>query len=204
VASEAFHPLPGLLYNADYVLYHGLACAALAVDAAGDERDRLLQKLDEDLVSHERWAHSCPDGFVHRQSLLEAERFASLGQTREALDAFERAIEQATRADMKHHLALAHERCGRFHLRQGRVRVAHAQLADAAYHYERWGATGKVHQLRREFPDAGVRAVPVRGLRHATQVASGTTQLLPESGDIDLASAMRATHALSSELELKP
>jgi predicted ATPase/HPt (histidine-containing phosphotransfer) domain-containing protein len=206
-ATEEFQPLPGQYYNAEYVFYHGMACAELAIEAEGGRREELLTKLDEDAAKLAIWAASCADNFGAPFELLRAESLALRGDEGGALSAYERAIERATAVLTLHHLALAFERAGRFHHRRGRRRLAHGHLIDACYHYERWGATRKAEQLREQFPDVARPALAAadgemrRGLS-VTRTAAETTSA--GNGWLDLTSAMRATQAIASELRLEP
>ncbi|MEO8185408.1 MAG: AAA family ATPase, partial [Deltaproteobacteria bacterium] len=205
-AAERFAPLPGFVYNADRVFYHGMACAELASGALPERRLELLQKLDAAVEEFAGWARSCPHNFAARYELLRAESLSCRGETDQALDAFETAIERASEASALHHFALAFERCGLFHQRQGRKRLALDALGNACYHYERWGALGKLARLCATFPELS-RSAPAdteRGLRDVTHAATVTRAGSAGGGQLDLISAMRATEAIASELRLEP
>jgi predicted ATPase/GAF domain-containing protein/HPt (histidine-containing phosphotransfer) domain-containing protein len=198
-ATEEFLPLPGIYYNAEHAFYHGLACAEMAANATGERRDALLASLDQDIAKFALWSGFCAENFGAQHELLRAEALAVRGESTEAADAYERAIVRAEAAPALHHLALACERAGRFHHRQGRDHSAKSFLLEACSHYERWGATRKVAQLREQFPKLvrlGATEVSV-SLSHTATTATG-------SGNLDLTSAMRATQAIASELELAP
>jgi predicted ATPase/HPt (histidine-containing phosphotransfer) domain-containing protein len=198
-ATEEFHPLPGLYYNAEYAFYHGMACAEVAANSTDGRRDALLASLDQEIAKFALWASFCPENFGARHELLRAESLATRGANAEAADAYARAIVQAEAAPALHHLALACERAGRFHHRQGRTHTAKRCLFEACSHYERWGATRKSTQLREQFPNiARLGATEAStSLTHTATVATG-------SGSLDLTSAMRATQAIASELQLAP
>jgi predicted ATPase/GAF domain-containing protein/HPt (histidine-containing phosphotransfer) domain-containing protein len=199
LTTEEFHPLPGLYYNAEYVFYHGMACADVAANAEGARREELLARLDQDLEKFRLWSGFCSDNFSARYALLRAESCAVRGQKNEALDAYELAVEPAAAVSL-HQLALACERAGRFHHRHGRQRLAKDYLIEACYHYERWGATAKVAQLREQFPSITRRAAAEA--RVTETISESTTTTTSEA--LDLTSAMRATQALASELRLEP
>jgi predicted ATPase/serine/threonine protein kinase/GAF domain-containing protein/HPt (histidine-containing phosphotransfer) domain-containing protein len=206
-ATEECQPLPGLYYNAEYVFYHGMASAELAVEAEGERREQLLAKLDEDVAKFALWAGSCAENFGAPFELLRAESLALRGDEGGALSAYERSIERATAVLALHHLALAFERAGRFHQRRGRRRLANGYLIDACYHYDRWGATRKAEQLREEFPD--VARLAAAGADRDTRRGASATRTAVETtsagaGWLDLTSAMRATQAIASELRLEP
>ncbi len=205
-ALERFPSLPGFSYNSERVFYGGVASAEIALEAKPERRADLLGKLDAAIEQFAVWARSCPHNFAARHELLRAESLSLHGQQQRAADAFETAIERARDGSALHHPALAFERCGLFHLRHGHKRLALDALAHACHHYERWGATGKVAQLRARFPELS-RFSPVdaeRELRNVTHT-TGLTQSGSGGGQrLDLTSAMRATQAIASELRLEP
>ena len=87
--------------------------------------------------------------------------------------------------------AIANEFAARFHASRGFETIANAYLQEARFCYRRWGAEGKVRQLDRLYPRL---AVP-EGQRFATADGSPVQHL-------DVASVVKATQALSSEIEL--
>lgn len=203
IATEAYAPLTGFAYGAEHTFYHGMACAELARDATGERRAELLAKLDVDLDCFAQWCECCPQNFAARFELLRAESLACRGRHEEALSAFEAALERALAAPALHHRALAFERSGIFHLRQGRHRLARNDLAEACRQFERWGATAKVTQLRRDHPTlrrfSGVEPEPGRTTAALTRTQTGSA-----AAALDMTSAMRATAAMASELRLGP
>jgi HPt (histidine-containing phosphotransfer) domain-containing protein len=201
--TEAIQSPPGVVFKVDSVFYHGMACAELARTAEPEARAALLAKADADLTCFEPWVRAAKHNFSALQELLRAELCAAREQSAAALDAYDRAVEAATDAGARHHLALAYERLGRFQLRSNRKHLAQLSLSAAARQYELWGATGKLLQLSREFPQLQLHGV------EATRYYDSSTQSLiasSESGGsrLDLQSAMRAVSAIASEIRLEP
>lgn len=200
--TEAIQPPPGVVFKVDYVFYHGMACVELAYAAEPAERDALLALADADLASFEPWVRFSSGNFSALQRLLQAELHAARGELAAALEAYEGAVEAAVEAGVRHYQALAHERTGRFHRRGGRNRAAELSLREAFQGYELWGATGKLRQLTREFPE--LRPSEVRN-RHFDSAAE-TIGVSSGSGGsrLDLQSAMRAVSVIASEIRLEP
>lgn len=206
-ACERFQPLPALFYNADYKLYRALALAQLARRAPLEQRAELIGRMQADVQAHAGWASGCPENFAHRLSLLEAEVAALEGNGAAAMDAYERAIAQATAHGFSQYVALANELCGRFHLAAGRRKVARSYLQDACYHYERWGASGKAARLLEQFNELEIAPTVQEPMHSARHVAARTRTrtvgaTVVGDGGLDLLSAMRAAQAIASELEL--
>jgi predicted ATPase/HPt (histidine-containing phosphotransfer) domain-containing protein len=199
--TEAIQPPPGVVFKVDYIFYHGMACAELARAAPPEAREALLAKADADLACFEPWVRVATSNFLALQELLKAELHAVREQYAAALDAYERAVEAAADAGVRHHLALAYERMGRFQLRTKRTHLAQLSLDAAARQYELWGATGKVLQLSREFPQLHT----VETTRYYDSSAQTLTLSSGSGGGrLDLESAMRAVSAIASEIRLEP
>jgi predicted ATPase/HPt (histidine-containing phosphotransfer) domain-containing protein len=199
--TEAVQPPPGVVFKAEYVFYHGMACAELARSAEPEARAELLAKADADLACFEPWVRLAATNFLALQELLAAELNAARGQPAAALDGYERAVEAAANVGAQHHLALAYERMGRFQLRTNRKNLAQLSLNAAARQYEQWGATGKVAQLGREFPELPTIEAP---RYYDTAAQTLTAASASGGGRLDLQSAMRAVSAIASEIRLEP
>jgi GAF domain-containing protein len=65
---------------------------------------------------------------------------------------YDQAIGSALDNNFVHQAALAAELASRFHRARGSDQIADAYLRDARDCYARWGAAGKVQQLKRLYP----------------------------------------------------
>ena len=199
--TEAIQPPPGVAFKVEYVFYHGMACVELARAAAPAERDALLAKADVDLACFEPWVRGSAGNFLALQALLAAELHAARDELPGALDAYERAVEAASQAGVRPHLALAYERLAGFQLRINRHHLARLSLGAAAEEYELWGASAKARQLSRALPQS-LRAEPARRYDSSAQTMTASS---PSGGSrLDLQSAMRAVSAIASEIRLEP
>ena len=184
-------------------LLRGLALAGEARTGPSAQRAELLSELDDVI----RWlagrAEDAPENFLHLQRLLEAERAWAVGDFRAAVLAFDTAQHEVAGRRRPWHKALIAERAARFHLGHGLDHAGHALLAEARQHYAAWGATAKVAQLDRTYPDlrpgvarsAGLgRDQPADGPAHGSTVTTGT---------LDLLGILSASRALSSETDLE-
>jgi predicted ATPase/HPt (histidine-containing phosphotransfer) domain-containing protein/two-component sensor histidine kinase len=199
--TEAVQPPPGVAFKVEYVFYHGMACTELSRTADPEAREELLAKAAADLSCFAPWVRGATSNFLALQELLTAELNAARGQPAAALDAYERAVEAAADAGAQHHLAFAYERMGRFQVRTNRKHLAQLSLSAAARQYEQWGATGKVAQLGREFPELPTIEAP----RYYDSAAQTLTAASAGAGvRLDLQSAMRAVSAIASEIRLEP
>lgn len=197
--TERVAPLPGIFYAAPHRLYHGLALARLARESAGLEREERIAALGRDVECFEPWAASCPENHRPGALLLAAELAVLEGRALDAFERYDAAIEAAREHGQTHVQALANELCAELYLARSRPKLARAYLTEAQYLYRRWGAGARAAQLgelHRELLEA-----PGPGSGPAV-VEPGGEPARAIAGRLDLATAVRVTQAISTELEL--
>jgi PAS domain S-box-containing protein len=177
---------------AEYHFYGALARAAAFDSATGGSR----QAHFEALVDHRRqlaiWAKNCPENFENRAALVGAEIARIEGRFLDAEQLYEQAIRSAHMNDFVHNEAVANEVAARFYAGRGFDKTARAYLRDARHCYLNWGADGKVRQLDQFYPYI-----------KDEQVAAGSTGTIAvPTGLLDLATVIKVSQALSSEIVL--
>ncbi len=202
-AAEPLLPTVAGTYQTAVVhLLRGLALAAQARAADGDERGDLLSELDE--VT--RWlaarAADEPGNLLHLLRCVEAERAWAAGDFRAAAVAFDAARRAAAGRWRPWHRALITERAARFYLAHGLDQAGYDLLAQARQDYAAWGAAAKAAQLDWAYPTLRPEADTTAGPR-ADQPADLPQQRSPvTTGTIDLLGILSASQALSSETSL--
>lgn len=126
-----------------------LICIAAARGSV--EKRKYLKIARINLMQIRRWAKDCPDNFLHKQRLVEAEMWglksSSKSMTCCTHVAYDDSIKCALRQGFLQEAALASELCGDFLLRQGDMREARRYWDEAGRLYAEWGATEKAAQL---------------------------------------------------------
>ena len=139
----------------------------------------------------EKLARSAPSNYLHKYHLVEAERLRVLeGESDAILSHYDQAIALARESEFIHEEALANEMAARYLLNQGQNDDARAYLRSAMEKYEAWGAKRKVAHLKSRFPSL-----------IADDLAEGAAS---PSANLDLATMLKASEAISSTLELEP
>ncbi|MCY7283155.1 MAG: diguanylate cyclase, partial [Cyanobacteria bacterium CAN_BIN43] len=167
----------------------------------------ILEKVNANQAKLRRWADYAPANHLHKWELVEAERCRVLGQVLEAIDGYDRAIARAQEHQYPQEAALANELAARFYLLRNQPKIAQAYLIDAYYGYARWGATAKVKQLEQQYalllvpilqriPEHIPASLHQSVQRTVTSTSSGV------SAALDLATILKATQAISGEMEL--
>ena len=176
---------------AEYHFYGALARAGDFDSATEGSR----QGHFEALADHHRqlaiWAENCPENFENRAALVGAEIARIEGRDLDSMRLYEQAIRSARDHGFVQNEGVAYEVAARFYHARGSETSANAHLRSARHCYLRWGADGKVRQLDRLYPHlAGPEG------QHSAAIIGSPVQHL------DVASVVKASQALSSEIEL--
>lgn len=179
--------------------YDTLARLAVFGDVNQSEREGILAAVTANQAKMNLWAQHAPMNYLHKFYLIEAERARVLGNDSDARDYYDQAIDLAIENDYLNEEALAHELAGRFYLAKGQTRVAYQYLRDAHYAYQRWGAVAKVNDLEQRYPQLLLHGVAPS--LH-TAITTTTTSTGQSAAMLDLASVLKASQAISGEIQL--
>ncbi|MBW4518841.1 MAG: AAA family ATPase [Scytolyngbya sp. HA4215-MV1] len=180
--------------------YDSLIFLSLWADASTAEKETWLNRVNANQEKMQKWAHHAPMNFLHKFYLVEAEKARVLGQLFEAEEFYEQAIQGAKENEYLQEEALSYELAAKHYLARGRERFAQLYMKEAHYCYERWGAMAKVKDLETRYPQffpqlQNIASSPIRTTAGTT---SNTSQVA-----FDLATVMKASQAISSEIELE-
>jgi predicted ATPase/signal transduction histidine kinase len=185
--------------------YHALCLTALHPRRSPAQQREDWRRIEAHQAQMKIWADNCPQTFLHLYLLVGAEMARITGDHLAAMDRYIEAIEAAEQNEFLHVAALASELAARFFLARGQRRYAVVHLRDAHYGYARWGAQRKLATLEAQHPELLVRARADEAL--APGVRKGTTHrtspsTTSTSQQLDLATVIKASQALSSEISL--
>ncbi len=183
-----------------YYLYDALARLAIYSECGTQVQKELLKKVTVSQDKMKQWAQYAPMNCLHKYHLVQAEIARVLSQWFEAEEFYEQAIQGARENEYIQEEALAYELAAKHYLSRGREKFAQLYMKEAHYCYERWGATAKVKDLETRYPQffpqsSSVTSTPIR-------TTAGTTSNTPNIA-FDLATVMKASQAISSEIELE-
>src|SRR5690606_28786253 len=130
----------------------------------------------------------------HKWQLVEAERYALVGNLRKAEYFYETSISNAHRHGFPGDEALAHELAGLFFLARNKETSARMHLEQAYSCYEEWGAAGKMAQMEHLYPALLKRVSGRRCISHAGYDM--------RDHDLDVQTVVRAVQKFSSEIHL--
>ncbi|HEY1140077.1 MAG TPA: AAA family ATPase [Lysobacter sp.] len=184
---------PSQLETADFFFYGALAHAAQWHRVPVEQRPRHLDIVIGYHRQLEIWRDDCSvENFENRAALIAAEIARIEGRWSQAQELYELAVRSANVHGYVHNEAVACECAGHAFLARGQERAARGWLRDAQECYRRWGAGGKVRQLGRLHP----------WLEVTGSSTDATNTLLAPVDQLELATVMRISQAVSSEIEL--
>ncbi|MBN3927649.1 AAA family ATPase, partial [Nostoc sp. NMS4] len=204
----------GFTPSSEYPIYESLILLNLYQEAAPDQQAQYLQQVWCHQLQYKVWVDNCPENFLHKYLLVEAELHRVMGETLKAVEFYDRAITSAKEHNFTHIEALANEFAARFYVVWGRERIAQDYLLDAYYAYARWGAKAKTDDLEKRYPQLllpilqqpkpsfNVRetltSLHTNSIHSSTQVSSSS--IISDMLDFD--SVIKAAQALSGTIQL--
>ncbi|MBE9050594.1 AAA family ATPase [Nostocales cyanobacterium LEGE 11386] len=205
--------------------YSSLALLATYDEADLSQQAEILTKVLANQEKIRKWADHMPINHLHKFYLVEAEKYRVLDQYLEAMEYYDYAISLAQEHEYTHEEALAYELASKFYLEWGKQKIAQTYLIDAYYGYIRWGALAKVNDLQKCYPQLLSSIIQQEKLSlHSSERSTSElslTRATPSTQDglstnetvigsntsmsdmLDLAAVIKASQALSGEIELQ-
>ncbi|MGK7902602.1 MAG: ATP-binding protein [Hormoscilla sp.] len=188
----------GHFQGSEHNFHYSLILAALYQSASLEIKQQYWQQLTANQKQMKIWADNCPENFQHKYLLVAAEIARISGNELEAMDLYDRAIASARKNDFVQNEALANELAAKFWLSKGKQEFAQLYMQKAHYGYQRWGASRKVEDLQKKYPQLRApTAFPLTPIQtRSTHTASSSYNVL------DFTTFMKASQAISCELVL--
>ncbi|MEH2056593.1 MAG: AAA family ATPase [Nostoc sp.] len=206
--------LSSLIFIPIFHFYAALThLALLPTQPQAEQGDILLQVQTHQTILHQ-WAHHAPMNYLHKWYLVEAEKHRVLGEKVAASDCYDQAIALAKEHQFINEEALANELAAKFYLKWGKQRIAQEYMTEAYYCYARWGAKAKVADLETRYPQLLAPILQqtrspfstqetIFALGSVTSTSSATSSSSSISVALDLAAILKASQAISGEIELE-
>ena len=135
------------------IFYFYDSLTALAIyPTIQNESDNLLQQVADNQVQLKKLANHAPMNYLHKFYLVEAERCRVKGKYIPGMKLYEQAISLAKEHKYLNEEALAYELAAKFYLEWGKKKIAQRYLTSSYNAYIRWGATAKVADLVKRYP----------------------------------------------------
>ncbi|MDC7289159.1 diguanylate cyclase [Blautia schinkii] len=166
-------------------------------DCESETRHQLLRVLKENQDWMKERSNDAYSNYGHLYLVIEAERKAADGCTREALQLYEEALEAAEKHDRSLHHAILCDVTALRYEKLGAKSAARHYLTVTYRLYGHWGAEGKCARMRQDYPEmAGLwKDDSLQGMLSEESIRT--------TASLDMRSVLKASQAISEELELK-
>jgi predicted ATPase/GAF domain-containing protein len=182
----------GSIQLLDYFYYAALTVAACYENGSTDEQQVWRDLLTVHREQLREWAETYPPTFADKHTLVLAEIARLEKRDADAMQLYEQAIHLARDHGFVQNEGLAHELTAQYYLAHGLETAGYAYLRNARNCYDRWGALGKVKQLDKRYPQ----------LQEERFLTSNTATIGAPVGQLDAATVVKASQAISSEIVL--
>jgi len=183
-----------IYYSVDYNFYYSLILSDL-YDTCGEEK--YMEQIKANQRQMKVWSDNCPQNFLHKYLLVEAELFRISGREMDALDFYNQAIVQAGKYEFMKDEALAQELAGKFCLKRGNTDYGRLHLRKAFYFYHYWGAVHKIQDMKEKYGEY------LKEDEEYDKRFAGKDLLSFSSDSLDLETVIRLSHVISEEIILE-
>ncbi|MBN3962740.1 ATP-binding sensor histidine kinase [Nostoc sp. NMS8] len=202
----------GMVHIPIFHFYAALTYLALVPTKSEIELSVILAEFKTYESILHQWAHNAPMNHKHKWHLVEAEKCRVFGNKLEAMEQYDRAIALAKENQYPNEEGLANELAAKFYLDWGKEKIAQTYMTEAYYCYTRWGAKAKVVDLETRYPQLLATIwqkqqpsftsteTMIAISSHTIQTSNFNNVSLSEA--LDLATILKASQSLSSEIEL--
>ncbi|GAA6618604.1 protein kinase domain-containing protein [Scytonema sp. NUACC26] len=200
LSDKSLQSMVGFTTSSEYYFYFSLILANLFSTVNGEEKVKYLEQIQKNQQQMKIWSDNCPENFLHRYLLVEAETARITGKDLEAIDLYDRAIESAREQEFIQIKALALELAAKFWLSKGKQEIFKLYITKAYQCYARWGAIAKVKQLEAQYSYFSVKT-SISISKDSTITTTSTS--INASLTFDMLTVVKASQALSGEIVLE-
>jgi predicted ATPase/signal transduction histidine kinase len=197
------------VFNFTLYFYDSLLLIAQYSTASSVEQRQILKTVKQNQANMKKWAKKAHENCLHKFHLVEAERCRISQKYTQAMDFYECAIAGAKENEYIQEEALANELTAKFYLNWQKEKIAQTYMIEAYYCYSRWGAKVKVIQLEQKYPEllSPILQPSQSDINTSKTIANTSTKTYQATSTtstnlLDFTSVMKASFALSGEMEL--
>ncbi|OHD11883.1 MAG: hypothetical protein A2086_15445 [Spirochaetes bacterium GWD1_27_9] len=194
-----------------HLMFVTLTFMKLYSSKSDNEKKIFMKKIQGNIKLFQKLANSCPENYAHKLFLLEAELAHINGNDKTAMEYYDKSIESAKENEYVNMEAIANELAAQYYLSKKMNKIAQTYMQEARYCYIKWGAVAKVKDLEEKYgymfenalaqvQDAGTMSKTISTSSRTTK--KSTTDTSSGSSFLDIGTVMKASHAISGEIEM--
>lgn len=170
-------------------------------NCTGDEKHSLLEKIK----LNQKWlndrANDAPVNFSHLYDTIKAEIAIIEGESLEAVMSYEKAADKAKNNKRYYHYALICELTAMYRIKLNIKRAATVYLKESYLAFLSWGAKGKTEQMKQKYRDILFSETFIS--MYDNNLINTHSLTLSHTDSVDLNSVIKASQAISSEIEIE-
>lgn len=199
----------GINSIAEFNFYYSLILASLYKTANKQTKQDYLLQIKQNQKQMKTWAQNCPENFLHKFLLVEAEIARLEYKNWKAAKLYDEAITESKKNEFIQNEALSNELAGRFWNYKKNTHTAKEYINSAIKRYESWGAVRKIESLKSTYSDLIIdnstsdevnNSYNFNLNRTFTNSSSTTSQ---GSDTLDIQSIIKSSSAISGEIRLE-
>ncbi|MGB3514571.1 MAG: diguanylate cyclase [Microcoleaceae cyanobacterium] len=198
--------IPGQVFVPLFYLYDSLSWLSLYPNLEEIDKERAMIRILSHQTKMEKWADYAPMNYTHKLYLIKAEKHRVLSENIKGMEMYDQAIAGAKENEYLQEEALANELAAKFYLQWGKEKVAAEYIQEAYHCYNRWGALAKTKQLEKTYSQLLIPILQKYKLHPNSRDSKTTTTTIhtvtTNTCTLDLASVIKASQAISEEMEL--
>jgi signal transduction histidine kinase/serine/threonine protein kinase len=194
--------IPDSISIAENNFYYSLILTAIYSSSSKEKQQQYREKLVANQNKMKQWVSHCPENFLHKYLLVQAEIYRISGKYFEAIKQYDLAIASAQENQFIQNEALGNELAAKFWIEQGKNDFAKLYLQKAHYCYQRWGASRKVKNLEEKYSQFFSQTSPNSKTIHPKITTTYISTTAQTEQLLDFAAVMKASQAISQEIVL--
>ncbi len=182
----------GYLHITEANFYSSLSITACYRQAKWWEHGKYMHFIKRNQQQMKLWANNCPENFLHKYLIVEAELAGIKGQFKKAKNLYDQAINSARENGYKQNEAIANERASLLMQNTGNLENMKKYMLEAYHCYMKWGATAKVKDIEKKYPH-----LVIEYYETGKKASKGEIPFI----SLDLSTILKASQAISQEIE---
>ncbi len=201
MAEKYLSGVNGTLTVPVFYFYNSLIMLATLHQCSLTMQKKILNKIYKNQEKMKKWSRHAETNFLHKFYLVEAEISRVLGNNLNAVDFYEKAIKLASDNGYIQEEALSNELAAKFYISIGNKKISKVYMEEAIYCYTLWGATAKINQLKKLYPQI-LNFYKINSVIDNVAVTL-ERKSIKSSMLLDTETIIKATHAISKEIKLE-
>lgn len=189
----------GILSNFEAKFYYAMAALANYKKMPWKRRAGIMRQINKIHSYVKQCATRYPGNFEFYLNILEAKLARINKQPFQAIELYQKAIKNASKAKVTHVIAIANEGLGRLFVELNLPQFSDLYFLNSYNEYKKWGALAKCVQLEKLYPN--ILAINQKPTVSADEIEQKTTAEIPQT--VDMLAIIKATQTISGEIQLE-